>query len=207
MPLVSSFCGCTDILTGGAILGWIAIILRTIFLGICLLLMVMSSALADFAQTISKSDKDYGLTDAEKENLIEFGEIFSVNINIGLGILAFIAFIGLIIAILFVVGVSKRRSSFITPYLVFDVLSLLLWFFNWLGSFDNFQSLIFTAAIFGVMVYLYIFAIAVFQHIKELETRPAPQAYLMQPMVPNPNIYCEQPPPSYPNLYPTKEIV
>lgn len=205
MPIVQTFFGCTDLLTGGVILGWIAAILRGIFLGLILLGMLMVSSVGEFLKTMANNDNgEHGLTSEDRREMNEFSDLFSTHVVLTFGVLALFIAAGLAIAIVFIIGCQKKRSSYLIPYLVYDILSLIMWFFNWIGSVADAKSFFFTGAIFGVMIYLYIVAIAVYQHVKELERQPPPQAYLMQPMVQN-HIGFEAPPPAYPNLYPTKE--
>lgn len=200
MPILKSFFGCTDHASGGIILGWIAAILRGIFFGIIILLLGFTSSLGEF---LKKADhNDLNLTKSEKDDLTD---MFTTHLVLSLLILAIFTAVGLATAIVFIFGCQRKRSSLLIPYLVFDVLSLAVWFFNWIGSLSDIGSFLFSGVLFGIMVYLYIFAISVFQYFKDLERQP-PQAVLMQPMVANPNVY-EVPPPSYPNLYPTKETV
>lgn len=208
MPIVNSFFGCTDLITGGQILGWITIIFRGIFLLICLVCMGMSSIVKEYAKKVTKNDKNKGITEEEIENIVQISGLISTNYTTGFALLSFLTSVGLIIAILFLMGVKQKRYTYIIPYIIFDVLSVLLWFCNWISSLTNLASCLFNGIIFGVSVYLFLFAIAVFQHIKELETNIQSEAYDAQQLASNPN-YSEAPPetpPLYENIYPKEHM-
>jgi amino acid transporter len=191
MVILKHCCCCATLAVGGVIIGWVNLVFALIeIIGIAISISDLESA----KKTLIEMD----------QNNREVAELISSFGMLLLSIMMVIKIIGFIVAILLILGATKRNRFHILPHLIFEsvyiVLIGIVWIILFIAIFSAsgiFVLLILWTLFFAFNVYLWLCVLSLYQEIRDDETRPPPDSYLMRPAGPHNQI--QQKPPAYPN--------
>lgn len=160
MPILNSFLGCFDLISGGVILGWSTVLSRSV----TVLLFTTNHFLSIINIQSGSSDSN---------NLIQK---LTYMPNVDIKVVRFISIIfcaHVLAALLFVMGCKRKLSHYLIPYLFLDLLTVTVFFIWWLqfcqiynGYAKDTITFIYLTSVLGASIYLNLFAISVYQHVR-----------------------------------------
>lgn len=181
MPVVLTFFGQINLIQGGKILGWCVALIRSIALMLAVTIITLSNYITPQINEIQRKSKEA----TAKEGVI--GRIFASDPILFFYITTAFTALGIVVALLFVLGIYKKNKSYLLPFIIFDVLNLIVWITHWIGSFTHmiahgdYGHFLLTTIFVVLIGYLFVCSIAVFQHLADLENvSPPPMEFEME---------------------------
>lgn len=182
MPVVLTFFGQLDLLQGGKILGWCTAFIRSIALMLSLTLIILSNYMKSEINEIRRKNRGVRPT----QGIV--GWLFASDPIIFCYITTAFAALGIVVAALLLLGIYKHNKNYVLPFILYEVLILILWVTQWIGLFalmvvtGEFGQFLLISIFVGFIGYLLVCSIAVYQHLAELEDLELPPMEIeMQP--------------------------